>query len=153
LIRQRILAEPELFLKAQRQLEPQATTAPLAALLRDLEMVVATVNRASRRLAGAGMDRGQCEDARRKIDRARHQLNHLSEQIQKEQEPHVEPSTTQHDSELNTQRVTKREIARILGISRLTVRKVLRTNSSDVPESHRAEKAEPYRQQIRSWSF
>src|SRR6266545_5721598 len=50
--------------------------------------------------------------------------------------------------ELNTQGVTKREIARILGISRLTVRKVLRANSSDVPECHRAEKAEPYRQQI-----
>jgi len=50
--------------------------------------------------------------------------------------------------ELNTQRVTKREIARILGISRLTVRKVLRANSSDVPESQRAEKAEPYRRQI-----
>ena len=50
--------------------------------------------------------------------------------------------------ELNTQGVTKREIARILGISRLTVRKVLRANSTGVPECHRAEKAEPYRQQI-----
>jgi len=50
--------------------------------------------------------------------------------------------------ELNTQGVTKREIARILGISRLTVRKVVRANSTGVPESHRAEKAEPYRQQI-----
>ena len=47
--------------------------------------------------------------------------------------------------ELNTQGVRKREIARILGISRLTVRKVLRANSSDVPECHRAEKGEPYR--------
>jgi transposase len=50
--------------------------------------------------------------------------------------------------ELNAQQVTKREIARILGISRLTVRKVLRSNSTDVPELHRAEKAQPYRQQI-----
>src|SRR5713101_7144281 len=50
--------------------------------------------------------------------------------------------------ELNTQGVTKREIARILGISRLTVRKVLRSNSTTVPEHPRAEKAEPYRQQI-----
>ena len=97
-IRQRILAEPELFLKAQRQLEPQAPAAPAAALLRDLEMVLAIVNRARRRVAGAGMDRRQCEDARRKIERARHQLNHLSEQIQREQEQHVEPSTTSHDS-------------------------------------------------------
>ena len=98
LIRQRILAEPELFLKAQRQLEPQATTAPVAALLRDLERVVAIVNRASRRVAGAGMDRRQGEDARRKIDRIRHQLNHLTEQIQKEQEQHVEPIATKRDS-------------------------------------------------------
>ena len=50
--------------------------------------------------------------------------------------------------ELNTQGVTKREIARILNLSRLTVRKVLRSNSTQVPEIQRAEKAEPYRQQI-----
>ena len=38
--------------------------------------------------------------------------------------------------ELNTQGVSKREIARVLGISRLTVRKVLRSNSTAVPEIH-----------------
>jgi hypothetical protein len=36
----------------------------------------------------------------------------------------------------------------MLGISRLTVRKVVRSNSTAVPELHRAEKAEPYRQRI-----
>jgi transposase len=50
--------------------------------------------------------------------------------------------------ELSTKGVTKREIARVLRLSRLTVRKVLRSNSSNVPEIQRAEKAEPYRQQI-----
>src|ERR1700736_2036830 len=50
--------------------------------------------------------------------------------------------------ELNTQQVSKREIARVLGISRVAVRKVLRSNSTAVPELQRAEKAEPYRQQI-----
>ena len=50
--------------------------------------------------------------------------------------------------ELNTQGVSKREIARVLGISRVAVRKVLRSNSTALPELHRAEKAEPYRQQI-----
>jgi transposase len=50
--------------------------------------------------------------------------------------------------ELNTQGVSKRQIARVLGISRLVVRQVLRSNSSQVPELHRPEKAEPYRQQI-----
>lgn len=50
--------------------------------------------------------------------------------------------------ELHAQKVSKGEIARLLGISRLTVRKVLRTGSAELPQSHRAEKAEPHRQQI-----
>jgi transposase len=50
--------------------------------------------------------------------------------------------------ELNTQQVSKREIARVLGISRVAVRKVLRANSTTVPELQRAEKAAPYRQEI-----
>jgi hypothetical protein len=36
----------------------------------------------------------------------------------------------------------------VLQVSRLSVRKVLRSNSIHVPEIHRAEKAEPYRQRI-----
>src|ERR1700736_4775175 len=50
--------------------------------------------------------------------------------------------------ELHTQGVSKREIARVLGISRLTVRKVLHSHSTAVPELQRPEKAEPHRQQI-----
>jgi transposase len=50
--------------------------------------------------------------------------------------------------ELHAQRVSKREIARVLRVSRLTVRKVLQSNSVSVPEIQRPEKAEPYRQQI-----
>ena len=50
--------------------------------------------------------------------------------------------------ELNAQQVSKREIARVMGISRVAVRKVLRSNSTAVPELHRTEKAEPHRQQI-----
>jgi transposase len=50
--------------------------------------------------------------------------------------------------ELHTQGVAKREIARVLGISRVAVRRVLRSNSTAVPELQRPEKAEPYRQQI-----
>jgi transposase len=50
--------------------------------------------------------------------------------------------------ELHRQGVAKREIARVLGISRGAVRKVLRSNSTAVPERNRAQKAEPYRQQI-----
>ena len=50
--------------------------------------------------------------------------------------------------ELHSQGIAKREIARVLGVSRVAVRKVLRSNSTAVPELPRTEKAEPYRQQI-----
>jgi transposase len=50
--------------------------------------------------------------------------------------------------ELNAKQVSKREIARVMGISRVAVRKVLRSNSTALPELQRPEKAEPYRQQI-----
>jgi transposase len=50
--------------------------------------------------------------------------------------------------ELHAQGVGKREIARVLKVSRLTIRKVLRSNSVQVPSLPRPEKAAPYRQQI-----
>jgi predicted transcriptional regulator len=50
--------------------------------------------------------------------------------------------------ELSAKGVSKREIARVLQLSRLSVRKVLRSNSTQIPEIQRAQKAEPYRQQI-----
>src|SRR6266566_8111569 len=50
--------------------------------------------------------------------------------------------------ELSAKGVSKHEIARVLQVSRLTVRKVQRSNSTSVPEMPRAEKAEPHREQI-----
>jgi transposase len=50
--------------------------------------------------------------------------------------------------ELHAQRVSKGEIARLLGISRLTVRKVVRAGSAALPEIDRPEKATAYRPQI-----
>src|SRR5476651_397972 len=50
--------------------------------------------------------------------------------------------------ELSAKGVSKHEIAQVLQVSRPTVRKVLRSNSSGVPEIQRPEKAEPYREQI-----
>jgi ParB family transcriptional regulator, chromosome partitioning protein len=99
-IRQRILAQPELFLKAQQQVEPSpSVSAPAAELLRDLEMVLAIVNRASRRLrvAAPEMERCQCAQARRQINLALGQLGRMGERITQEQE-HVEPGTADHDS-------------------------------------------------------
>jgi ParB family chromosome partitioning protein len=99
MIRQRLLDEPALFFKAQRQADPKATAAPAAELLRDLEMAAAIVNRATRRLAGAAeLDGRQREAARRQIERMETQLRRLAGRIPQEQEPHVEPSATHHDS-------------------------------------------------------
>jgi len=50
--------------------------------------------------------------------------------------------------ELNTQKVSVRAIARALKISRVPVREVLRSGSTDVPMISRAEICEPHRQQI-----
>jgi len=50
--------------------------------------------------------------------------------------------------ELHAQGISKREISRVLKVSRLTVRKVLRSQSSAVPLLHRPEKAAAFRQQI-----
>jgi len=100
-IRQRILDEPDLFFKAQRQAQEQAPTGTGAELLRDLEMVAAIVNRAHRRLAGAEateLDRRQGEGARQQIARIQKQLQRIDEKLLPEQEPHVEPSATHHDS-------------------------------------------------------
>jgi ParB family transcriptional regulator, chromosome partitioning protein len=100
-IRQRILDDPELFFKAQRQAQEKAPAGTGAELLRDLEMVAAIVNRAQRRLAGAAagdLDRQQCEAARRQIERIEKQLHRLDEKILPEKKPHVEPSATHDDS-------------------------------------------------------
>lgn len=100
-IRKRILDDPELFFKAQRQAQEKAPAGTGAELLRDLEMMAAIVNRAQRRLAGAAavdLDSQQCEAARRQIERIQKQLHRIDEEIQPEKKPHVEPSATHHDS-------------------------------------------------------
>src|SRR6202050_4385824 len=100
-IRKRILDDPELFFKAQRQAQEKAPAGTGAELLRDLEMVVAIVNRAQRRLAGAvvtELDDQQAKAARYQIDRIQKQLHRIDEEIQPEKKPHVEPGTTDPDS-------------------------------------------------------
>jgi ParB family chromosome partitioning protein len=100
-VRKRILNDPELFLKAQRQAQEKAPAGTGAELLRDLEMVVAIVNRAQRRLAGAAaaeLDDQQSKAARHQMDRIQKQLRRIDEEIQPEKTPHVEPSATHHDS-------------------------------------------------------
>jgi ParB family chromosome partitioning protein len=100
-IRKRILDAPDLFFKTQRQTQEKAPDGSGAELLRDLEMVVAIVNRAHRRLAGAAateVDQQQSKAARYQIERIQKQLLRIDEAIQQEKKPHVEPSATHHDS-------------------------------------------------------
>ena len=100
-VRKRILDDPELFFKAQRQAEEKAPAETGAELLRDLEMVVAIVTRAQRRLAGAAateLDAQQSKAARHQIERIQNQLRRIDEAIQPEKKPYVEPSATHYDS-------------------------------------------------------
>src|SRR5205085_11009232 len=98
-VRQRILEDPELFLKVQRQ-RPSDPPAPLITqLLRDLEMVVAITRRVNRRLVGAtvALDPLQCAEIHDQIDKAQQELRHLAAKIPQEEE-HVESKPTDHDS-------------------------------------------------------
>ena len=97
--RERILAEPELFLKTQRQ--PPATSPAAAGLERDLELAIAILQRASRRLAKAlpEMDGRQQEQAQGRMESARRELDRMAARIGKEQgAQHAEPGTTNRDS-------------------------------------------------------
>jgi ParB family chromosome partitioning protein len=98
-VRERILAEPELFLKTQRP--PPATRPVAAGLERDLEMAVAILRRAGRRLVEAlpEMDGLRQEQTQRQIESARRELDRMAARIGKEQEAHhVESGTTNRDS-------------------------------------------------------
>ena len=135
-------------MKAQRQGADPA--GPAAELLRDLEMVAAIVNRASRRLAGAAvleLDGSNAKPRGARSSAIEPTPPHGRKNF-RSKSAHVEPSSTHDDSGTARQGVGKREIARVLGVSRLSVRRVLRPNSAAVPELDRGEKAEPYRQQI-----
>jgi len=99
-IRQRILDDPALFFKTQRQPQENAAPGAGAELIRDLEMITAIVNRAHRRLAGAEAaewDGQQRSAAQQQIERIEKQLERIAEKLSPEQ-THVEPGTTHHDS-------------------------------------------------------
>jgi ParB/RepB/Spo0J family partition protein len=98
-VRERVLAEPELFLKTQRQMPGSRPAA--AGVERELEMAVAILRRTGRRLAAAlpEMDGPRQEQAQRQIASARQELERMAARIGKEQEAqHVEPSPTKRDS-------------------------------------------------------
>jgi len=98
-LRQRILENPLLFLKAGQAAEPSASAPETADLLRDLDMVLAIANRAGRKLSRAApmMSRSELDEAQQKIQRAMSQLGPLAERIQTEI-GHVNESPTDSDS-------------------------------------------------------
>ena len=98
-IRKRILDDPALFFKTQRQEKVPPGTG--AELIRDLDMITAIVNRAQRWLASAEameLAHQQRATARKQIERIEKQLQRIDEKLVSEQAPHVEPITTHHDS-------------------------------------------------------
>jgi ParB family chromosome partitioning protein len=97
--RERLLAEPELFLKTQQQ--PPSTRQAVDALNRDLEMAAATLHRASRRLSEAlpEMNDAQQEEAQRQIESARRELERMAARIGRERETkHAKSGATNRDS-------------------------------------------------------
>ena len=99
-VRVRILSEPELFLKTQRQ-PPPAKPAALEQVEHDLKMALAILQRANRRLGEAlpDMNGAQQEQLQGRIESARRELGRMTERIGKEQEPkHAEPGATNGDS-------------------------------------------------------
>jgi ParB family chromosome partitioning protein len=99
-VRERILNEPELFLKTQRPPEGETHSAT-ATLERDLDMAVALLQRLGRRLSAAlpEMTNQQQEQAQQRIESARRELNRLAGRIEKQQEAkHAESSAAQRDS-------------------------------------------------------
>src|SRR5260370_7614496 len=93
-VRERILADPELFLKTQRQ--PPATVPVTAGLEHDLEMAVAILRRAGRRLVEAlpEMDGRRQEQAQGQIESAPRELDPIAARIATTQEAHhLHPAT------------------------------------------------------------
>jgi ParB family chromosome partitioning protein len=99
-LRQRLLRQPELFLRSRRELkESPPADAASAGLLRELEIASAVIRRAGQRLDLGEMDQSQCEEARHRIESIRHQLGDLAAQIGKEQQRRdAQQRTTNDDS-------------------------------------------------------
>jgi ParB family chromosome partitioning protein len=118
--RERILAEPELFLKTQRQ--PAAIKpAAVEQVERDLDMALAILRRAGRRLTEAlpemnAAQQGQTQNA---LESARRELTRMAERIGKEQEPkHAEPGAANRDSGVARQGSEQaRDLARVAGVT------------------------------------
>src|ERR1700723_2176994 len=82
-VRDRLLQQPQLFLKTQRQSEAQPPSPVMAELERDLELITAIGRRANRRLCGVTveLDQLQCEQIQIKIRDALRELGRLEAKL------------------------------------------------------------------------
>lgn len=105
-VRQRLLEQPQLFLKVQQEVEPPAAASPLQELLRDLEMVAAIAQRANRRLRRLNieckpLEEESSEQLRHSLALALQGLQRLAAnlpELKPGKEEHVESESTSHDS-------------------------------------------------------
>jgi ParB/RepB/Spo0J family partition protein len=106
-IRQRLLEQPQLFLKTQSEAAPPCTSSPIQQVLGDLEMIAAVARRANRRLKAATaererMDQAQSERMHHQLHRALEELSCLAMTIPREEtsgkETHAQSTATNSDS-------------------------------------------------------
>jgi ParB family transcriptional regulator, chromosome partitioning protein len=106
-IRQRILDQPQLFLKAQGKAEVQPVGSSIQQVLGDLERIATIARRAHCRLKTASaelerMDQAQSQRMHHQLDRALEELSRLAMTIPREEtsgkEPHAQSTATNGDS-------------------------------------------------------
>jgi ParB family chromosome partitioning protein len=98
--RERILNQPELFLKTQRQ-RPAEKPAAVEQIERDLEMAIAILRRAGRQLteAMAEMNEAQQEQTLYRLESARREAVRMTERMAKQrEEQHAKSSATNRNS-------------------------------------------------------
>jgi hypothetical protein len=151
-IRQRLLEQPQLFLKVQRETEPAAAS-PLQELLRDLEMIAAIAHRANRRLRKM---HDQCEPPQEEqSEMLRHSLALGLQELQRlatripevkpGKEEHVESESTHHDSG-TAPRAKTRDLSQVSGQdSHVVDRPGMLARSNRVPKNLHAVLCVPVR--------
>jgi ParB/RepB/Spo0J family partition protein len=106
-IRQRILEQPQLFLKTQSQAAPPGTSSSIQQALEDLGMIAAVARRANRRLKAATaelerMDQAQSARMHHQLNRALEELSRLAMTIPREEtsgkQAHAQSTATNGDS-------------------------------------------------------
>jgi ParB family chromosome partitioning protein len=121
-VRERLLDEPQLFLKTQRQHAVDPLLPAMTELNRDLEVVAAIARRANRRLSGATveLDTPQCAATHSKIHAALDELGRLAAKI-----PHQPISDEPNSAEQGAEDVESKPTRRDSGTERKAFKRVV----------------------------